>query len=165
MELSAEWIVERNEGFDLYAYGREVLDLAINNLIQDDELTPAAFVITKNEIHCVATLFATYEEKEELFEALVGYALKIGAVAIVTMNDAYCGKPEDAENYYPGKLKEIGSEQCIMVSISGPCLKNWVIEAHYEMKNGKYIFQLPIEESGGEIGLLNGWAEDIKSVN
>jgi hypothetical protein len=159
------WTTEREDSFDLKQFARGILDSAIENLKRDGELQSAVFVVNGSEIHCLEVSFEGQEEKEQVYSLIVQYARKMNAEAIVTLNDAYWGEPEMAVNYYPGKLKEAGSKECIHVSISGPMLINWIIEAKYEKRDGHFYFRLPDEETGGSIGFLGDWPANIKSLN
>jgi hypothetical protein len=159
------WTTEREDSFDLKQFARRILDSAIENLERDGELQSAVFVVNSSEIHCVEVSFAGQEEKEQIYSRIVQYARHIGAEAIVTLNDAYWGEPEMAVDYYPGKLKVAGSKECIHISVSGPLLTNWSIEAKYEKREGRFHFHLPDEETGGSIGFLGDWPSNIKSVN
>jgi len=164
-ELKPEWIVPKNDGFDLHAYAQEVMEVSKDNLVNDDYLVALTFIITKDSIHGIQIAFEGQDEKEKVYSEVIEYARTVEAVAIVTVNDSYIGEPDDVEDYYPGKLKEIGSKEGIMVTISGPGMKSKVLRAIYERVNGRINFGQVEIEDGITIGLLHDWADNIKSVN
>jgi hypothetical protein len=165
MGIELVWTVEPDENFDLYDFGRGTLDDAIENLKKDGELEGTAFVLTPDHLHCLGVSFKGQEEKRRTYQEVIAFAKKNNAVAIITLNDAWWGPPEAAQNYYPGKIKEEYGWECIHVTVSGPGLKNWFLEVKYRREKGKLLFERPTEESGGQLGMLAGWADDVKSVN
>src|SRR3954469_24563589 len=110
------WVVERPANFHPIEYARSVFETGMNCLQEDGYLDSAAFVVTRHEIRCLPVSFEGQDEKEQLYRRIVSYARSNEAEFIVTLNDAYCGEKEDSENYYPGKLREIGADDCIFVT-------------------------------------------------
>jgi hypothetical protein len=140
-----------------------VLEIAKENLTNDGELQSCAFVLTSEEIHCCEINFADHDEKEFEYMKLVAYAREKVALAIISLNDAYVGKPEDAGGYYPGKLQELNRQECIHVCLAGPDLENWSIEVPYVRREGRMQFDPPQEFAGGEISFLQDWASSTRA--
>jgi len=164
-ELKPEWIVVKIEGFDLLTYARAMMESSIDVLTNDDFLVASALIITDENIHGIYVSYDGQDEKEQVYGEVVKYARRVKAIAIVTVNDSYVGEPDDVEDYYPGKLKEIGSKEAIMITISGPGIKSKVLRVMYERVKGRIRFGQVEEEDGITIGLLHDWADNIKSVN
>lgn len=165
MGIDLVWSSEPDDDFDLYEFARDTLDEAIANIKSDGYLEGAAFVRTVAQLHCLAVSFEGQNEKEQTYQEVIAFAKEHSATAIITLNDSYWGPPGSEEGYYPGKLKEQYGLECIWISVSGPGLKNWFIEVKYRRDKGILLFEMPTEESGGQLGLLAGWADEIKSVN
>lgn len=159
------WSVERDEDFDAKDFARRILDDAVENLKKDRYLQAAAFVVTPKHLHCLEVSFQGQEEKEAIYQRVTSFAREHGAEAIITLNDAYCGEADDAIDYYPGKLKELGRGEMIWVAVTGPKLTNWDVSVEYRRQGDKLIFQLPKEGNGGSINMVGDWAANIKSVN
>ena len=105
--------------------------------------------------------------KTGAYESLVKFAQGQNAMAVITCNDAFWRKnagAEEVEGYYPGKLAVEGASECILVTLSGPGIRNWSIEVPYERNGNEIRFGEPREESGGEIGFLEGWATGESKV-
>jgi hypothetical protein len=161
-QIQIAWSTPKSPDFDVREFASRVLAIAKENLQRDGELVSTAFIITEDRIQCASIEFAGHEEKTAAYDALVKFAQSENALAVITCNDAFWSKnagPEDVEAYYPGKLAAEGrASECILVTLSGPGIRNWSIEVRYERSESEIRFGEPYEESGGEIGFLEGWA-------
>ena len=99
------------------------------------------------------------------YDKAVEFARLKNAVAIVTLNDAFLGDPEDAKDYYPGKLKELNKQEGIWITVTGPQLKNWSLTRKYQRQGEALVFDELEEELGGEVNFLQHWPANFKSVN
>jgi hypothetical protein len=111
--LKVAWTVPRSEDFDLRDFALGVLEIAKENLQRDGELVPTAFAITPNQLQCYSISFADHDQKPQAYLELIEAARNIGAVALITCNDALWSNdagPEYVEGYYPGKLAVEGAK-------------------------------------------------------
>jgi hypothetical protein len=135
------------------------LEIAKQNLLGDGCLHPVALVITEDEELVFDAAFQGQEEKVAVYQRLVRFAKENNALAVVTLNDAYYGTKEDAENYYPGKLKAEHRPECIYLTVSGPEIPLWSITVPYTRVSGEIVFGEAEEEGGGTFNLLQGWPD------
>jgi hypothetical protein len=168
-EVKIAWTTPKSPDFDLREFASGVLEIARENLARDGELVGTAFVISDELIQCGAVEFSDHNEKASIYDALVRLAGAQNAVALVTCNDAFMSNDAGAaavEAYYPGKLAAERAGECIMVTVSGPGILNWSLELPYERgEDGEIRFGELVEESGGQLGLLEGWASQEPRVH
>ena len=165
-KLTFSWKKDRDHDLDLKEFASRVLKQAKNNLLADGYLIPLAFLITDQEIHCYGLSFQGHEQKRIIYDELIALARAENAVAIVTVNDAYTKQhgsqaelKKYVEGYYPGRLQEEESPECIFLAITGPGLRNRTYSIAYARVEGELCFGEIDEECGGEVGLLEGWSE------
>jgi hypothetical protein len=161
--LQVAWTVPRPEDLDLKEFALGVLAIAKENLQRDSNLIPTAFAITASHIHCYSVSFANHDEKRGVYASLIEAAKQEGAVALITCNDALWSNnagPEYVEGYFPGKLAVDGARECIMLTVSGPAIQTWSVEIPYERSDDRIKFGDLREETGGEVGFLEGWASE-----
>lgn len=164
--IQAAWTVPRTPEFELKEFALGVLEIAKENLQRDGELVPTAFLITSDQIHCMPVNFAGHEEKLAVYGELVKAARAAHAVALITVNDAFMSNKagrDAVESYYPGKLEAEKSPECIMLTVSGPGIKNWTVDIPYARGANGIEFGEVSEERGGEIGFLEDWATELSS--
>jgi hypothetical protein len=159
------WTAERDGSLDVYHFARNLMTSAIEALNKDGNLQASAFVVTKEKIYGLAIQFEECEQKLGEYDKAVEFARSKGAFAIVTLNDAYLGNTEDAENYYPGKIKELKKQEGVYITVTGPDLKNWSLTGIYERKGKRFAFTKMEEDFGGEVNFLQDWPANFKSVN
>lgn len=166
-EIKIAWSAPRAPTFDLKEFALGILEVARENLQRDHELVPAAFIITPDEIQCVSVNFADHEEKVVIYHGLVKAAQDANAVAVITCNDALwsdnAGK-DYVEAYYPGKLAAENAKECIMLTVTGPAITTWTAELPYERTNDEILFGQAREDSGGDVGFMEGWASQEPSL-
>ncbi|HEY6253536.1 MAG TPA: hypothetical protein VI685_26555, partial [Candidatus Angelobacter sp.] len=65
------------------------------------------------------------------------------------------------ENYSWGDLQQEGAQRCILLTLSGPNIKSWVLEVFFESKDGRIVLKDQVEHTEGvTLGLLPGWSEE-----
>jgi hypothetical protein len=166
--LHVAWTVPRSEDLELRDFALGVLEIAKENLQRDGELVPTAFAITRNQIQCYSISFAGHDEKSQAYSELIEAARNIGAVALITCNDALWSNdagPEYVEGYYPGKLAVEGAKECIMLTVSGSAIETWALEVPYERIGDTIKFGDACEEAAGEVGFLEGWASGKSKIH
>jgi hypothetical protein len=166
-EIKIAWSVPKSSDFDLKQFATGILEIAMENLQRDRTLASAAFIVTADQIRCVQVDFADHQEKVVSYRALVSAARATNALALITCNDAFwndnAGK-DYMESYYPGKMAAEGSKECIMLTVSGPGIRTWVAEVSYERTETEILFGELQQESGGDLGMLEGWASDDPAI-
>ena len=161
--LQAAWTVPRSEDLDLREFALGVLEIAKENLRNDGQLVPTAFAITASHIHCYSVSFVDHDEKAVVYSDLIAAAKNEGATALITCNDALWSDnagPEYVEGYYPGKLAVDGAKECIMLTVSGPAIQTWSVDIPYQRIDDAIEFGDAVEQIGGEVGFLEGWASE-----
>lgn len=165
--IKIAWSAPKDPEFDLREFALGVLNVAKENLLQDGELIGTAFVISNDSIQCASMEFGDHDEKARLYDALVQYARGLDAIALVTCSDAYMRDkfgPDDVAAYYPGKLAVEGARECIILTVSGPGIRTWSLEVPYQRTTAEIRFGQLVEEFGGELGLLEGWASQESKI-
>lgn len=145
---------------DLKEYAFKVLEIARENLARDGMLEPAAFLVTADDLIVVDAGFSNEQEKQAVYGGIVELAREKNAIALLTLNDARY-EPDDApqrETIRPGQLEEEGAPECILLSLSGPGIENWMLLQPYERRESGIVFGELQEMSGGQVNLLPGWA-------
>jgi hypothetical protein len=158
--IEAAWVVPKDENFDLRQFALGILEIAKENLQQDGELVAAAFIVTNAQIQCVSVGFVDHQEKNAAYQELVSAAREAGALALITCNDAYWANDanqEYLESYYPGKLAAEGARECIMLTVSGPAVQTWCVDAPYERVGETILFGVSSQSLGEELGFLENW--------
>lgn len=143
-----------------------VMAIARDNLQNDGFLDPAAFVIRDHHVQLYRMGFRTEDEKRAAYAQVVEAARKAQAHAIITLNDAYIGKPEDdPESYYPGKLEAEGADEAIVLTLSGPAMPTWCLTQRYTRKEDGIEFGDLNEDHATDMSLLPGWATEKPQIN
>ena len=158
------WSAERNADsqLDLQEFVYDVLEQAKDNLSEDGYLASAAWVITPTEIYCFSIGQKSWEYKEEVYGRLVDKAKELSAEAIVTLNDAYWGEPDDPDPYYQGLAEE--GRECIWVNAVRPDKPTISLQAKYKRIQGKIVFEPTEQTEGTKVHLLGSWSKELKEV-
>jgi len=158
--VKPSWSAAKSEDFGLKDFALGVLEIAKENLQRDGELVPAAFIVTGEEIRCVAVDFTDHEQKAAAYGELIKMAREMQAIALVTCNDAFWKSkpgPEYLDGYYPGRLAAEGAKECIMLTVSGPAIETWCVDTPYERVGNTIRFGESSESFGDEVGFLENW--------
>ena len=159
-EIKIAWSTPRSLDFNLREFASGILELAKENLERDGELLPTVFFVTSGSIQCAPIAFADHDEKLTVYRRVIEEAKSLSAVALITVNAGFMRNDfadDELESYYPGKLEAEGASKCIMVTVSGPGMKNWCLDLPYESTPNGFLYSEVLEESG-ELGFLEGWA-------
>jgi len=136
----------------------QVLEIGKENLARDGYLIPVAFLVTPQDVLLVEVRFQGQEEKQAAYQAVVAAARQHNALAVVTLNDAYYARKDQAEDYYLGKLAAEGASECICAVVSGPDFAPWSVSVPYERTKEGIRFGKEEESSDIQVGLLPDWA-------
>lgn len=146
---------------DLKSLAYELLHEAQQALNQDDNLTPAAVVITPSENLIFDLEYESDEEREELYAEMIEVALEHYATAILTVNDVYLedsGPAVRLQGAGWGGLAETPAE-AVVVMVSGGGFDTWTLTSPY-LRHGKQLLFQPAREKvdpGAELELLGDW--------
>jgi hypothetical protein len=146
---------------DIKELALKAIEQAKQDLQRDKHLVPAAFIVKDNEAVKFVLTFEGPGEKRAIYDQLIDIAKSQKALAIVTVNDAYCsetGSADLSDTYYEGKLEAERSCECIYATLSGPAIVTWSIIIPYARNGEEIIFRPGIEHFGDHLGLLRGWA-------
>jgi hypothetical protein len=158
MPLELAWSSELEEVFDLKNFANGVLERAKESLQKDGYLQSGVFIITDTEVQCYSVSFSGHEEKEATYGEVVGKARDLNALAIVTLNDAFLGDKCDPEKYVWGQAASNPKGECILVTISGPGMKNCTKEIEYHRTPEGIEFEASTEDEDSSIGILQEWS-------
>jgi hypothetical protein len=156
------------EGMDLRRHVLNLLKLSKKFLSEDGDLDPTAFIITADSQLLRPIELQDEASKIESCTKIVDEARRLKALAIVTI---FLARSKDCdtkdfghEGYSWGDIQDGSSERCILVTLSGPGIKNWAIELPFKNDNGKIVFRKRVEFADGvDLGLLPGWSEHVTS--
>lgn len=155
---------------DLKKYAFDLLDLSRRFLSEDGDLDPTAFIVTADD-QLLRTIDLTDEaHKVSSCEKIVQEARQRTALAIITIFLArfedFNQKEFDSESYSWGEIQDKSSKRCILLSVSGPGVKNWAVALPFENIDGRFVFGGRVEFKGGvDLGLFPGWSEQVSSPN
>jgi hypothetical protein len=151
---------------DLKKHALEALEAAKDNLSRDGYLIPVAFIVTNLEIIDFNLDYVYEEQKASGYAKLVEVARKQGGSAIITVNDARCGDPDDSlDGYYQGKLQIEGAPECTYITVSGPAITTWSISVPYLRRGNEIVFGNPVEEFDDALNFLPGWPSGPQAVS
>lgn len=159
MPIELVWTKELDEAVDLEQFANRLLESAKDNLRKDGYIQSGVFIITDAELHSYSVAFSGNDEKESAYGEAVQKARQLGALAIITLNDAYIGtKYEPKEEYEWGQVAADPKGECIFLTISGPGLKNHTKQIEYCRGPNGIEFSPPKEEQDSFIGVLGDWS-------
>jgi hypothetical protein len=149
---------------DLKRYALSLLDLSKQFLLEDGDLDPVAFIITADDQLLRPLDLEDEGAKLESCKKIVDEARRRKALAIVTV---FLARSKDFEKgdfvqeaYSWGEIQDADSERCILVTLSGPGIKNWAVALPFGRDNGKIAFRKQAEFTDGvDLGFFPGWSE------
>ncbi len=151
---------------DIRKHALELLELSKKFLVEDGDLDPTAFIVTGSEQLLRPIELQDESAKMESCTKIVKEAREQHALAIITIflarSKDFDHKEFSESGYFWGDLQGEESEKCILMTLSGPGVKNWAVALPFKLKGGKPIFQKQIEYvEGVDLGLFPGWSEQI----
>jgi hypothetical protein len=153
---------------NLRQHALELLEQSKKFLQEDGDLDPTAFIIAGRDQLLRPIDLQDEVSKTKSCKKILAEARKLHALAIITIFIARSksfDREEFAEEIYSwGDLREEGSERCILVTLSGPGVRNWAVALPFEGRGKKMSFGKQVEFSEGvDIGLFPGWSDQIKA--
>jgi len=155
-------------GANLTNHALKILKLSKKFFLEDGDLDPTAFIITAHDqllrpidLHDEAT-------KMESCTKIVDEARREKALAIITVFLARSKNFEKEgfalEGYAWGNIQNSSSERSILLTLSGPGIKNWATALPFSSVDGKPVFRRRLEFAEGvDLGLFPGWSEQMTS--
>jgi len=151
---------------DLKNHALKLMELSRKFLAEDGDLDPSAFIITADDQLLRPIELAEEADKIESCRKIVEEAHQQGGLAIITVFLArsadFAGREFAEEGYSWGDIQEGSSDRCILVTVSGPGVKNWAAALPFKSAEGKIAFGKIAQFSEGvDLGLFPGWSEQI----
>jgi len=151
---------------NLRQHALNLLNLSKKFLSEDGDLDATAFIITADDQLLRPIDLQEESRKLESCAKIVEEARQRHATAIVTI---FLARFKDfdhedfvAEAYSWGDIQDGSSKRCILVTLSGPGIKNWAAVLPFRLENGRIVFQDCVEFTEGvDLGLFPGWADQI----
>ncbi len=133
-------------------------------LAEDGDLDPTAFIITAEDQILRPIELQDEPAKSESCKKIVDEARQRRALAIITVFLAQSKDFErehfDEATYSWGDIHRSATERCILITISGPGIKNWAAALPFKLKDYKIVFGELVEFRDGLIlGMFPGWSD------
>jgi hypothetical protein len=150
---------------DIRDHALKLLSMSKKFLLEDGDLDSTAFIITHNNEQLIRPIELDQESsKLESCSKIVEEARKQMASAIITI---FLARSKDFDNikfeqedYLWGDIQNSSSQRLILMTLSGPNIKNWAIALPFKILNGKIIFGKQVEYVAGvDLGFFPGWSE------
>jgi len=151
---------------DIRQYALSLLELSRKFFLEDGDLDPVAFIITTDEQLLRPLELRNETEKLICCKKIAEEARSRVALAIVTVflarSKDYAQENFSQETYLWGDLQDLDNERCILVTVSGPGIKNWAVALPFNSKGKKIVFKKIIEFADGvDLGLFPGWSDQV----
>jgi hypothetical protein len=159
------------ENVDLKTHALNILKMSKMSkqfLSEDADLDPTAFIITADDQLLQPIDLQDEASKIESCAKIVDEARRQKARAIITVFLAR-SKDFDSEgfaqdDYSWGDIQNDSLERSILLTLSGPGIKNWATAVPFRSADGKLSFGERVEYAEGvDLGLFPGWSEPITS--
>jgi hypothetical protein len=151
---------------DIRQHALNLLKLSKKFFLEDGDLDPTAFIITADEQLLRPIELQDEASKIESCTKIIDEARRQNALAVVTVFLAQSkdfGREDFAKDVHSwGDVQEGSSDRSILVTLSGPGIKNWAVALPFRSVNGKVVFGKRVEfKRGVDLGLFPGWSEQI----
>lgn len=157
-----------NKQADIKQYALGLLDLAKRFLLEDGDLDAGAFIVAADDQILRPLELQDETTKLACCTRIVEEARSKGALAIVTV---FLARSKDfnqnsflQDTYQWGDIQTTDNERCILITVSGPGIKNWAAALPFSNDGKTFDFREIIEFADGvDLGLFPGWSEQIKN--
>jgi hypothetical protein len=154
------------KGADLRRYALKLLEISRKFLAEDGDLDPTAFIITAEDQLLRPIELQDEVEKLGSCKKILDEARQQKALAIITIflarSKDFSEKEFDQESYSWSDIQHGSTDRSILLTISGPGIKNWAAALPFEVIKGKIAFRGLVEFAEGiDLGLFPGWSEQI----
>ncbi len=142
-----------------------LLKMSKRFLVEDKDLDANAFIIA-DEQYVRPIELQDEQSKIESCGKILDEARQRNALAIITVFLTrfrnFANEEFSADEYSWGDFEKEGGQRCILVTASGPGIKNWAVAVPFKIRNSKVTFQKAIEfDDGVDLGLFPGWSDQI----
>jgi|SRR6266850_50938 len=149
---------------DIRQHALKLLKLSKKFLAEDGDLDSTAFIITADDQFLRPIELREEADKIESCKKIVDEALRQKALAIITIflaRSADLDKEDfEQEGYAWGDIQDSGADRSILITLSGPGIKNWAAALPFRKVKGKIVFGELVEFAEGvDLGLFPGWTE------
>lgn len=151
---------------DLKNHALNILELSKKFLSEDGDLDPTAFIITADDQMLRPIDLQDEASKMESCAKIVDEARRERAIAIITVFLAR-SKDFDSEvfgqdDYSWGDIHSSSSERSVLLTFSGPGIKNWATALPFVRVDGTLTFRKRVEFAEGvDLGFFPGWSEPM----
>src|SRR5215469_782341 len=129
---------------DLKQHALDLLEQSKKFLLEDGDLDPTAFIITGADQLVRPIELKDEKSKDNSCKKILREALKLHALAIISI---FIARSKDfdeekftEETYSWGDLEHQGAERCILVTLSGPGVRNWAVAVPFKSRGKKFTF-------------------------
>ncbi|MDP9267985.1 MAG: hypothetical protein M3P27_06615 [Acidobacteriota bacterium] len=139
----------------LREYARDVMGMASRLLSEDTDLDPIGLIVAElQEPYTVPLNFENDQLKRESCRDLVERARRLKATAIVTVFTARARELDAAVE----DKSCVESSRAILVTLSGPHMRNWALERPFEIREGVPVLgEIRTFEEGVALDFLPNW--------
>src|SRR5262245_24592556 len=127
---------------DLRQYALKLLALSGKFLLEDGNLDPTAFIVTASDQILRPLDLRDEESKLNSCKELVEEARNLNALAIISVllarSKDFDLSSSNEIDYIWGDIQKYSSESCILMTLSGPGIKNWAASIPFRESVGKY---------------------------
>lgn len=154
---------------DLKTYGLNILQMSRQFLEEDGDLDPTAFIITADDQLLRGIDFQDEDSKTVSCAAIVSEARRLNALAIITVfiarSNDFRNEGFAQEDFVAGDILNNSSARSILLTLSGPGIKNWATSLPFRDSGGKLSFDERAEYAEGvDLGLFPGWSEPMNGT-
>jgi hypothetical protein len=151
---------------DLKQHALKLLEMSRKFLAEDGDLDPTAFIITADDQILRPIELENEGAKVESCKKIVEEAQQRKALAIITIFLArsadFSEKDFDQASYSWGDIQHGSTDRSILVTVSGPGVKNWAAALPFTITRAKISFRDLVEFGESvDLGLFPGWSEQI----
>ena len=156
------------ESPDLKTYALNILKMSKQFLSEDGDLDSTAFIITADDQLLRPIDLQDEASKIESCTKIVDEARRQKALAIITV---FLARSKDfdheefaQDDYSWGDIQNHSPERSILLTVSGPGIKNWATALPFRSTDDEFTFGERVEYAEGvDLGLFPGWSEPMTS--
>jgi hypothetical protein len=151
---------------DVRQHALKLLEMSKRFLAEDGDLDPTAFIITADDQLLRPIELHDEAAKVQSCKKIIEEARQQKALAIITIFLArsadFREKEFDPASYSWGDIQHGTTDRSILVTVSGPGIKNWAAALPFRSIRGKIAFRGLVKFGENvDVGLFPGWSEQI----
>ena len=150
---------------DIRQHALKLLNSSKEFFAEDGDLDSTALIITADDQFVRPIELGEEADKIESCKKIVDEALRQKALAIITIFLARSADFDkecfEQENYTWGDIQDSEADRSILITLSGPGIKNWAVALPFKKVKGEIVFGELVEFAEGvDLGLFPGWTEE-----